>query len=150
MTSNREQGVAFFNDGARIFWLESAPLFQITWIRGQEWTMCAVLWHRQPSVLPTQFIHPCWQPVYHSHSAVGPHLPNTSLKQRLLLETWYYNHFHTPPPTTPLIYIHKHNVEVSHFSTRVSSLLFWSLPSVCQLVYWHHHPQSYFDRTAVS
>lgn len=59
--------------------------------------MCAGLWHRQASVLPTHFIHPCWQPVYHSHSAVGPHLPNTSPKQRLLLETWYYNHCHTTP-----------------------------------------------------
>lgn len=55
------------------------------------------LWHGRASGLPTHFIHPCWQPVYHSHSAVGPHPPNTSTKQRLLLETWYCSHCHTTP-----------------------------------------------------
>lgn len=85
--------------------------------------MCAGLWHRQASVLPTHFIHPCWQPVYHSHSAAGPHLPNTSPKQRLLLETWYYNHCHaTSDPTMLVEYIHKHTTVASHFSTTVNSL----------------------------
>ncbi len=149
MTSNGEQGVAFFNDGARIFRLESAPLFQITWIRGQEWTMCAGLWHRQASALPAHFIHPRWQPVYHSHSAVGPRLPNTSPKQRLLLETWYYNHCHTTPDRTKRMHTQTQQNVASHFSTTVSSLLLWSLPSFCQWVCWRHHPQSWrhFDNT---
>lgn len=49
--------------------------------------MCAGIWHRQVFARPTHFIHPCWQPVYYSHSAVGTCLPNTLPKQRLLFET---------------------------------------------------------------
>lgn len=103
--------------------------------------MCAELWHRQASALPAHFIHPCWQPVYHSHSAVGPHLPNTSPKQRLLLETWYYNQ--TPRNTGPeqAQSPTKTNIAVAfHFSTTVSSQ-FRSLPSLRLKIYWHNYPR---------
>lgn len=142
MTSNGEQGAAFCSDDTQGFfffvWLESAPLFHITWIRGQEWTMCAWLWRRQASVLPAHFIHPCWQPVYHSDSTVGPHLPNASSKQRLLLETWYYNHCHD---------MQTHNCSFT-FSAPWSALCFSSQFHHSN----HHHLQSWrnLDSAAAS
>lgn len=62
--------------------------------------MCAGLWHRQASALPTHFIHPCWQPVYYSHSAAGACLPNTLPKQRLRFETGCCSHCHRTPECT--------------------------------------------------
>lgn len=46
-------------------------------------------------------------------------------------------------------YAYTNTSVASHFSTTVSSLLLWSLPSLCQWVYWRHHPQSWrnFDST---
>lgn len=123
-------------------WLESAPLFQITWIRGQEGTMCAGIWHRPVLALPTHFIHPCWQPFIYSHSAVGTGRPNTLPKHRLLLK---HDSATTAIqlPTGPgvCVYIHKQAALAPHFSTTVSSLLFWSLPSLCQRVWWRERPQ---------
>lgn len=125
-------------------WLESAPLFQITWIRGQEGTMCAGIWHRPVLALPTHFIHPCWQPFIYSHSAVGTGRPNTLPKPRLLLKhdsATTAIQLPTGPGVCVCVYIHKQAALAPRFSTTVSSLLFWSLPSLCQRVWRRDGPQ---------
>lgn len=107
MASGGVGGVFFFLFPVMTkLWLESAPLFQITWIRGQEGTMCAGIWHRPVLALPTHFIHPCWQPFIYSHSAVGTGRPNTLPKQRLLLKHDSANHCHTTTDRTWCVRVH--------------------------------------------
>lgn len=79
------------------------------------------LWHRQAAALPTHFIHPCWRPVYHSHSA----MPRS--------EITFWKELYTPEQHREHTRIRRYGVSIPH--NRDSFLLSWSLSSFCQ---WAH------------
>lgn len=90
--------------------------------------MCAGIWHRQVFALPTHFIHPCWQPVYYSHSAVGTCLPNTLPKQRLLFET----------RVQPLPYSYRPHLLYTYTNKPLWLLTSAPRPALCYSGHCHH------------
>lgn len=148
MTSNGEQGVALFNDGALVFRLESAPLFQITWIRGPRMNnVCRAL--AQTSVSAANTLHPSMLAARLSFTLCSRPTPSKHITKA---EITFGNMILQPLPYNARphrAYAYTNTSVTSHFSTTVSSLLLWSLPSLCQWVYWRHHPQSQrnFDST---
>lgn len=144
MTSNGEQGVASF-----FFFLMTELRGFLTAVstsvsdhmdqRPRRNNVCRDL--AQTSVRTANTLHPSMLAARLLFTLCSRHMPSKHITKA---EITFWNAISTAAiqlPTAPAVYRHKQATLASHFSTTVSSLLFWSLPSLCQWAYWRHHPQ---------